>query len=188
MGIEISGVQYHPVITKVFPNSTLHDKIKVGDILVSVENENVAGMKLANIEKILGSKRESFRRMVVLRKDNGYGFIENTRTNNVSRKYSKYNGRNPILYSQKTQSLEINVAQGRLGIQLKKADDGKTIRVSDIDPLGKLCDLVRIGDVLLSIDDDEVTDMDLLVVSKYFMQKTKETRKLTLLRTLPSEQ
>merc|ERR1719296_137984 len=87
------------------------------------------------------------------------------------------------LKSNKTQTLEVFVPKGKLGIQLKKNDDGRTIIIGDVDRSSILLDQVFVGDILLSVNDENVTNMDLLDVSRLIMAKSKEIRKLNLLRT-----
>ena len=211
--IELSELKYHPIVTKIFPNSVLINKLEIGDILVSIDNQNVAGMTLPEIERLLSKRKDYSRKITILRKDDKKcNFKPNLKIKRSAKKHCTNSSNKKIrdissgssthrmmrsiyekekaeyelhksLQRNKTQTLEVFVPKGKLGVQLKKNDDGKTIAISDIDPKSKLMDQVLIGDILLSVNDDNVTNMDLLDVSRLIMARSKEIRKLNILRS-----
>ena len=54
---------------------------------------------------------------------------------------------------------------------------------SDIDPKSKLMDQAFVGEMLLSVNDENVTNLDSLDVSRLIMARSKEIRKLNMLRS-----
>lgn len=200
--IEMIELKYHPMVTKVFPNSILANEIKLGDILVSINNQNVAGMTLPEIEHLLSRRKDQSRKLTILRKNGNCNLKPTMKikslkkvkdissTNSTYRLMKSFYQKEKEEYelhkslkSNKTQTLEVFVPKGKLGIQLKKNDDGRTILIGDVDRSSMLLDQVLVGDILLSVNDETVTNMDLLDVSRLIMAKSKEIRKLNLLRT-----
>ena len=59
---------------------------------------------------------------------------------------------------------------------------------SDVDPKRKLMDPAFVGDMLLSDNDENFTNLDSLDVSRLIMARSKETRKFSMLRSCCAQQ
>jgi len=84
----------------------------------------------------------------------------------------------------KEQIIEVLAPPGKLGVVIDTPDEGAPI-VHAIKETSSVADQLRVGDKLIRVDDEDVTAMTAIKVSKLISRKsTNPSRKLTIVRTV----
>jgi C-terminal processing protease CtpA/Prc len=86
----------------------------------------------------------------------------------------------------KEELIEIFAPAGKLGVVIDTPDDGAPV-VHAVKDSSVISDKIRVGDKLIAVDDESVTQMTAIRVSKLISRKsTNPTRKLSIVRTTMS--
>ena len=87
----------------------------------------------------------------------------------------------------KEEVIEIQAPAGKLGVVIDTPNDGPPI-VHAVKDSSVIADLIQVGDKLIAVDDDDVTAMTAIKVSKLISKKSANpSRKLTVIRTSIAE-
>jgi len=115
------SLHYETIVTKIFPNSVLFNKIEQGDIIFSIDDEIVKGKKIADIEKIMSKKMKLNKKFIILRNIGCY----------ISR--------------------EVLAPPGNLNIMMELTSSKRCkqeVVVTKVFPNSKLIDRIKEGDIL----------------------------------------
>ena len=83
--------------------------------------------------------------------------------------------------------LEINAPAGKLGVVIDTPDEGAPV-VHAVKDSSVIADLIQVGDKLVAVDDEDVTAMTAIKVSKLISKKSANpSRKLTVIRRVVAE-
>mmetsp|Transcript_2865 Transcript_2865/g.7575 ORF Transcript_2865/g.7575 Transcript_2865/m.7575 type:complete len:93 (-) Transcript_2865:169-447(-) len=83
----------------------------------------------------------------------------------------------------KEELIDIYAPPGKLGVVIDTPDDGPPV-VHAIKDSSVIADQLKVGDKLVSVDDDDVRSMTAIKVSKIISRKSANpTRKLSVIRT-----
>ena len=83
--------------------------------------------------------------------------------------------------------IEINAPAGKLGVVIDTPDEGAPV-VHAVKDSSVIADLIQVGDKLVAVDDDDVTAMTAIKVSKLISKKSANpSRKLTVIRQVVVE-
>jgi C-terminal processing protease CtpA/Prc len=78
--------------------------------------------------------------------------------------------------------IEINAPAGKLGVVIDTPDEGAPV-VHAVKDSSVIADLIQVGDKLVAVDDEDVTAMTAIKVSKLISKKSANpSRKLTVIR------
>lgn len=84
--------------------------------------------------------------------------------------------------------LEINAPAGKLGVVIDTPDEGAPV-VHAVKDSSVIADLIQVGDKLVAVDDEDVTAMTAIKVSKLISKKSANpSRKLTVIRQVVVEE
>lgn len=87
----------------------------------------------------------------------------------------------------KEQTIEVLAPAGKLGVVIDTPDDGAPI-VHAIKETSCVADKLKVGDKLIRVDEEDVTAMTAIKVSKLISRKSANaTRKLTIVRTIVND-
>lgn len=83
--------------------------------------------------------------------------------------------------------IEINAPAGKLGVVIDTPDEGAPV-VHAVKDSSVIADLIHVGDKLVAVDDEDVTAMTAIKVSKLISKKSANpSRKLTIIRQVAAE-
>eukprot|EP00567_Pseudictyota_dubia_P004598 CAMPEP_0197442986 /NCGR_PEP_ID=MMETSP1175-20131217/8864_1 /TAXON_ID=1003142 /ORGANISM="Triceratium dubium, Strain CCMP147" /LENGTH=118 /DNA_ID=CAMNT_0042973561 /DNA_START=52 /DNA_END=408 /DNA_ORIENTATION=+ len=110
--------------------------------------------------------------------------VSKKRAANVTVRTSQEAQRARIDAGVKEEVINVYAPPGRLGVVIDTPDDGPPV-VHAIRDSSAIADQLRVGDKLLSVDDEDVTSMTAIKVSKLItMKNANPTRKLSFIRTI----
>lgn len=88
----------------------------------------------------------------------------------------------------KEEVIHIFAPPGKLGVVIDTPDDGAPV-VHAVKDTSVIADRIIVGDKLVAVDDEDVTSMTAIKVSKMISRKgANPSRKLTIVRTMPIEE
>jgi len=164
-------------------DSVLFGKIRLNDKIVAVDDEDVSRLSAVEVSKLLGKKSSRPRRKItVLREVDGEDDEDEepggTGPNAVSESDDESDAA-----GKSENRFHIMAPAGRLGVLVDSPVGGGLVFVSEVKDDSPILGKVHVGDKVVCVDDEDVSEMKAIQVSMILGSKSKNAqRKITVVR------
>jgi len=158
-------------VSNIREESPLRGQLRLGDRVIAIDDENVSKRKAMDISLMLARKsRQAERKITVLRSNAGG---DDTSSDGNASSSTSLEGI----------KIDIIAPKGKLGVVVDSPPGGGAAYVSNIKDDSPICDQIRLGDKVVGVDDEDVSEMKAIQVSMILGSKSSNAvRKITVLR------
>jgi len=164
-------------------DSVLSGKIRLNDKIVAVDDEDVSRMSAVEVSKLLGKKSSRPRRKItVLREVDGEDGEDEEPGSTGPRAVSESDEESDEALKSENR-IDIMAPAGRLGVLVDSPVGGGLVFVSEVKDDSPILGEVHVGDKVVCVDDEDVSEMKAIQVSMILGSRSKNAqRKITVVR------
>jgi len=182
LGVVVDSRGGSAFVSEIKEQSPMMGKLRLGDKVIAIDGEDVSDRKAVDISMMLARKsRQAERSIAVMRSNVG---DEDSRSSASSDTESTQEAR--LTEKISPRQLDIIAPAGKLGVIVDSPPEGGAAYVSEIKSESPIYDDVCLGDKLLAVDGEDVSNMKAIHVSMLLGSKSRnEKRIITVLRENP---